>query len=345
MKVIALEEAFAVEGLEKVPKTNEWPIPIDPEIMEIWGTRLRDFEEWRLPDMDAHEVTVQVLSLTAPGIQAVPDAPTAPANAKIANDYLAAVVSKQPDRFRGFAALPLQDPETAVRELNRCVRELGFCEALVNDHTLGHYLDESQFGTFWQALTELQVPLYIHPGAPPLDRWNVLNGYPELTGASWAWGAQVGGHALRLIHGGVFDRFPTAKVILGHMGEFLPFQLWRFDSRYRTLKKQELEHLPSEYFGRNVFITTSGVFSPSTFAGAVMAIGEDSVLFAIDYPYESTEEAVSFLNSAPLSRGAREKIAGLNAERLLRIQSHSNGSTSGNSPAYLSTRRSAGENR
>jgi len=322
MKVIALEEAFSVEGLEKVPKTNEWPIPIDPQIMETWATRLRDFEEWRLPEMDANEVTVQVLSLTAPGIQAVPDAPTATANAKKANDYLAAVIAKHPDRFVGFAALPLQDPEAAVQELNRCVRELGFCGALVNDHTLGHYLDEPQFAAVWRALTDLEVPLYIHPGAPPLDRWNVLNGYPELTAASWAWQAQVGGHALRLIHGRVFDRFPTAKVILGHMGEFLPFQLWRFDSRYKTLKKQDLEHLPSEYFGRNISITTSGVFSPSALAGAVMAMGEDSILFAIDYPYESTEEAVSFLNSAPLSRVAREKIAGLNAERLLRLQPH-----------------------
>jgi 2,3-dihydroxybenzoate decarboxylase len=337
MKVIALEEAFSVEGLEKVPKTNESPVPIDPQIMETWARRLSDFEEWRLPGMDANEVTVQVLSLTTPGIQAVPDAATALANAKKANDYLAAVIAKHPDRFRGFAALPMQDPEAAARELNRCVRELGFCGALVNDHTLGHYLDEPQFATFWQALTDLQVPLYIHPGAPPLDRWNVLNGYPELTAASWAWQAQVGGHALRLIHGGVFDSFPTAKVILGHMGEFLPFQLWRFDSRYKTLKKQDLDRLPSEYFGRNIFITTSGVFSPSALAGAVMAIGEDSVLFAIDYPYESTEEAVSFLNSAPLSRIAREKIAGLNAERLLRLQPSFNRSVSGDLPASLRT--------
>ncbi len=160
MKVIALEEAFSTEGLKMVPKTNEWPIPIDPQIMETWGTRLRDFEEWRLPDMDAHEVTVQVLSLTAPGIQAVPDAPTALANAKIANDYLATVVSKHPDRFRGFAALPLQDPEAAAQELNRCVRELGFCGALVNDHTLGHYLDEPQFGVFGKRLQSPGSPLH-----------------------------------------------------------------------------------------------------------------------------------------------------------------------------------------
>ncbi|MGA7931374.1 MAG: amidohydrolase family protein, partial [Candidatus Sulfotelmatobacter sp.] len=146
--VIALEEAFSVEGLNKVPKTNEWPIPIDPQIMETWATRLRDFEEWRLPEMEAHEVTVHVLS-TAPGIQAVPDAPTATANAKKANDYLAAVIAKYPDRFRGFAALPLQDLEAAVQELKRWAKELGFCGALVNDHTLGHYLDEPQFGAFW----------------------------------------------------------------------------------------------------------------------------------------------------------------------------------------------------
>jgi 2,3-dihydroxybenzoate decarboxylase len=343
MRVIALEEAFSMEGLKMVPKTNDWPIPIDPQIMETWGTRLHDFEEWRLPDMDAHGVTVQVLSLTAPGIQAVPDVATALANARLANDYLAALISKHPDRFRGFAALPLQDPEAAAQELNRCVRELGFCGALVNDHTLGNYLDAPQFSVVWQALTDAQVPLYIHPGAPPLDRWNVLNGYPELTAASWAWQAQVGGHAMRLIHGGVFDRFPTAKVILGHMGEFLPFQIWRFDSRYKTLKNQNLERLPSEYFGRNIFITTSGVFSPAALAGAILAIGEDSVLFAIDYPYESTEEAVRFLNAAPLSGIAREKIAGLNAERLLGIQSHLTDKRQDASRAI--SRTSTGENR
>ena len=320
MKIIAIEEAFSMQGLRMVPNVDEFPIPIAPATMADWVRRGLDFTEMRLPDMDANDVTIQVLSLTAPGIQAVPDAAVAVADARLANDYLADVIYKHPDRFRGFAALALQDPEAAVQELRRCVNDLHFCGALVNDHTRGHYLDEPQFSPLWETLEELDVPLYIHPGAPPLDKWNVLNGFPEPKGATWEWQAQVGGHALRIVYSGLFDRHPKAKVILGHMGEFLPFQLARLDSRYLTLKDQKLERMPSAYFGQNIFITTSGVFSPEALAGAVMAIGEDAVLFAIDYPYELSGDAVQFLKSAPLSVSAREKVASRNAERLLNMR-------------------------
>lgn len=138
-------------------------------------------------------------------------------------------------------------------------------------------------------------------------------------GPTFSWGPEVAGHALRILYGGVFDRYPKAKVILGHMGEFLPFQRWRLDSRYRTLKDQQLQLMPSEYFGRNIFITTSGMFSPASLLGAIMEIGEDAIMFSIDYPYESTELAVQFLESSPLSQLAREKIAWRNAERILGI--------------------------
>jgi len=321
MKIIALEEAFSMEEMKMVPKLSDAtaPMSVDAVIITNWEKRLADFTQWRLPEMDANGVGVQVLSLTAPGIQAVTDAVVAVTDAKAANDYLAAVIAKHPGRFGGFAALPLQDPAAAAQELRRCVTQLKLSGALVNDHTNGHYLDELQFLPIWQALEELEVPLYIHPGAPPVDAWNLLSGYPYLTGPIWGWGAQTAGHALRLVFGGVFDRHPKARIILGHMGEFLPFQLWRLDSRYKTLREQKLERLPSEYFGRNILITTSGVCSPAALAGAVMAVGEDAVLFSIDYPFESTEAAVCFLKSAPLSKVAREKIAGLNAARVLRI--------------------------
>jgi 2,3-dihydroxybenzoate decarboxylase len=321
MKIIALEEAFSMEGMKMVPKLSDAtaPMSVDPVIMADWETRLADFTQWRLPEMDANGVALQVLSLTAPGIQAVTDPVVAVTDAKAANDYLAAVIAKHPDRFNGFAALPLQDPAAAAQELRRCVRELRLSGALVNDHTSGHYLDEPQFLPVWQALEELEVPLYIHPGAPPVDEWHLLSGYPYLTGPIWGWGAQAAGHALRLVFGGVFDCHPKARIILGHMGEFLPFQLWRLDSRYKMLRDRKLERLPSEYFGRNILITTSGVCSPAALAGAVMAVGEDAVLFSIDYPFESTEAAVRFLKSAPLSKVAREQIAGLNAARILRI--------------------------
>ena len=259
MKIIAIEEAFAVEGLE-LGGTHHEPVPVQQSILDGWRKRLLDLSELRISDMDTHGVTVQVLSLTAPGIQAAASVEVAVSSARAANDYLAAAIAKYPDRFRGFAALPLQDPAAAVTELHRCVRDFGFCGALINDHTNGHYMDEERFEPVWEALEKLDVPLYIHPGAPKADRWNVLKGYPQLAGATWAWGAEVAGHTLRLVYGGVFDRHPKARLIIGHMGEFLPFQLWRLDSRYKTLTDQSLESLPSKYFGRNIFITTSGVF-------------------------------------------------------------------------------------
>jgi len=180
MKIIAVEEAFSKEGMKMVPKLSDAtaPMSVDAVIMTDWEKRLADFTQRRLPEMDVNGVGVHVLSLTAPGIQAVTDAVVAVTDAKAANDYLAAVIAKHPDRFKGFAALPLQDPAAAARELRRCVRELKLSGALVNDHTSGHYLDEPQFLPVWQALEEMDVPLYIHPGAPPVDTWNLLNGYP-----------------------------------------------------------------------------------------------------------------------------------------------------------------------
>ena len=318
MKIIAIEEAFSMEDLAGVPKTSGYT-GIDPERMDDWMLRGPDFTRYRIPDMDANGVNIHVLSLTAPGIQAIPDGKTAVASAMAANNYLASVIANNPDRFRGFAALPMQVPEAAADELRRCVTELGFCGALINDTTQGHYLDEPQYEPVWQALEETGAPLYLHPG-PRVDQWSLMEGRPELGRALWEWQAQVGGHAMRLIFAGVFHRHPNARIIVGHMGEFLPFQTWRFDSRYAILAERALKQLPSAYFGKNVFITTSGVFSSAALLGAVMSIGEDAILFAIDYPYESTAEAVQFLRTAAISETAREKIAWRNAERLLRLE-------------------------
>jgi 2,3-dihydroxybenzoate decarboxylase len=172
----------------------------------------------------------------------------------------------------------------------------------------------------WAAVPQLSVSLYLHPGAPPADRWKVLGGRPELAGAMWAWAAEVGGHALRIIVGGVFDRHPGATLILGHMGEFLPYMRSRLDSRYRILDHDlALRRMPSAYIGSNVLITTSGVFSPAALTGAVLEIGADAIMFSIDYPYESSREAVAGFEQTPLSDTDREKIAHGNAERILRL--------------------------
>jgi 2,3-dihydroxybenzoate decarboxylase len=236
MRYIALEEAFSIPELAD-RQAPPWPANrFSQRHLADWARKLPDFTEYRLPEMDAAGIDVQVLSLTVPGLQTGVDAATARDDARIANDYLARVVAGHPHRFRGFAALPMQDPAAAADELRRCVRDLGFCGALVNDHFEGHYLDEPRFDEVWAALEELSVPLYLHPGAPPADHWKVLDGRSELYGATWSWAAETGGHALRIIYGAVFDRHPGATLILGHMGEFLPFMRSRMDSRYATIE-------------------------------------------------------------------------------------------------------------
>jgi 2,3-dihydroxybenzoate decarboxylase len=315
---IALEEAFAIPELAARQPQQELRIPVSPDSMRTWSRRLVDFDEYRLPEMDANGIDLQVLSLTAPGIEAARDARSAVENAVFANDHLAGVVERHPNRFRGFAAVPLQDPAAAVRELERCVRELGFVGALVNGHTHGRFLDDPVYEDVWSTLEELQVPLYLHPGWTPTEEWRVMRGRPEMNGASWSWQAETGGHAMRLVYAGVFDRHPAATLILGHLGEFLSFQRSRFDSRYRTLElKAPLQRMPSEYFGSNIAITTTGVLAPEAVQAAVLTIGEDAVMFSIDYPYESTAEAVASIENADLSPEQKEKIGHRNARRIL----------------------------
>ncbi|MEU9793662.1 amidohydrolase family protein [Streptomyces sparsogenes] len=245
---------------------------------------------------------------------------SATAPGRTAYDFLARTIARHPTRFRGFAALPLQDPAAAVTELARCVEHLGFRGALVNDHTQGRYLDDPGYEELWSALEQLRVPLYLHPGSLPRDDWHVMRGRPEMYGASWSWQAETGGHAMRLVYAGVFDRHPAATLILGHLGEFLPFQRSRTDSRYRSLRVDEpLRRMPSQYFGSNILITTSGVLAPEAVQAAVLTMGADAVMFAVDYPYEVTADAVAAVAKAALPSQVREKIAHLNARRVLGI--------------------------
>jgi 2,3-dihydroxybenzoate decarboxylase len=282
-----------------------------------WAERLPDFTTLRIEEMEAHGVDVALLSLTAPGIQVQPDRAVAVDDARRANDDLAAIVAENPARFAGLAALPLQDPDAAAVELERAVGTLGLKGALVNGPTLGRYLDEPRFREVWAALERLGVPLYLHPTSASEGEWHVLSGRPELAGPTYSWAAETGAHALRLVYGGVFDDFPGATLVLGHMGEFLPFQLSRLDARHGDIApERELAKLPSEYVTDNMVITTSGVCSHAALLGAVMAVGIDNVLFAVDYPYESTEDAVKLLTTAPLSDADRAKISHRNAERV-----------------------------
>jgi 2,3-dihydroxybenzoate decarboxylase len=328
MRYIALEEAFFIPELaERQPTTAHQQLwkRMQPQYAERCQLRLHDFAEYRLSEMDDTGIDIQVLSLTSPGLQVDIGAEQARDNARFANDYLAKVIGEHPDRFRGFAALPLQDPAAAVAELERAVTQDGFCGALINDCVTGpggRYLDAPAYDEVWSAVESLGVPLYLHPGSPPADRWQVIEGRPELYGATWSWAAEVSGHALRILFSGVFDRHPGATMILGHMGEFLPFQRSRLDSRFASTSlaaTSTLQRAPSAYLGTNIVFTNSGVFSPAAMLGAVLEVGADAVMFSIDYPYESSYEAVKGFEQTTLSAADREKIAHGNAERLLRI--------------------------
>ncbi|MFJ9054706.1 amidohydrolase family protein [Streptomyces sp. NPDC102409] len=320
MKIIAIEEAVMLPGLITQGTALNGAIPFKPEVVAQWLKRLPDITEHRLADMDENGVTMQVLSLTPPGVQMQPDAAIAVRDARHANDALAAIVAAHPTRFGGLAALPLQDPAAAVREAERAVRELGMAGFLVNGHTCGHYLDEPQFRPVWAALEELGTPLYLHPTPAPTGDWGLTHDRPELVGPLYSWAAETGGHALRVILGGVFDDFPGARLIVGHMGEFLPFQMSRLDVQIQNITTRvALRKKPSEYLVDNVAITTSGVMDDTMLQAAIGAVGIDNVLFAIDYPFEKSSQAVGFLLDADLPTGHRRKIAHRNAERLLRL--------------------------
>lgn len=229
MKLIGLEEHFVTPEL--VGYGNSTASIAQPAAWAEASRRLLDLTEERIVEMDAAGLDMQVLSLNSPGIQAEADAGNAVRQTITVNDFLAGVIAEHPDRFSGFAALPLQDPVAAAAELERAVTQLGLKGALVNAHTQGRYLDDPTMRVVWERAEALDVPLYLHP-ANGVDTSHVFSGHPELVGPMWSWGVDTATHVLRLIFGGVFDDFPKAKLLLGHMGEGLAFVLWRMDSRW-----------------------------------------------------------------------------------------------------------------
>jgi 2,3-dihydroxybenzoate decarboxylase len=319
MRTIALEEHFVTPELAAYGARTA--SIAQPGAWREASRRLLDLTEERLPTMDAAGVDVAVLSLNSPGIQAETDPPTAVSAAAAVNDFLTETVARHPDRFAGFAALPLQDPQAAAKELERAVSQLGLRGAMVNAHTQGRYLDDPSLRVVWERAEGLGVPLYLHP-ANGFDRPHLLSGHPELEGPMWSWGVDTATHALRLIFGGVFDDFPAARLLLGHMGEGLPFTLWRLDSRWAFHNHHGIElarGVPSAYLRHNLYITTSGVCSAAPLLCALLALGADHILFGTDYPFESMAEATAFLAAAPISEADRAKISFQNATDLLRL--------------------------
>lgn len=329
MRVIALEEHFSSPGIQAATSTGEWATrtrELGERGLRL-GTRvldqLADLGEARLADMDAAGIDVQVLSHTQPGVEGL-EADQAIALAREANDLLAGVIGRHPDRYSGFALLPTPAPEAAAEELERAVGGLGLRGAIVNGRTGGRFLDDPFFWPIFERAAALGVPVYLHPGLPPQAvREACYDGLDPavshwLSIAAWGWHVDTGLHALRLIASGLFDRLPDLQVILGHMGEAIPFMLERTNA---TLSRQVtgLEREIRDYFAQNFLITTSGFFSDAPLACLLAAVGADRVMFAVDYPYSANREGRDFLDRAPLTAVDRDKIAHANAERLLHI--------------------------
>jgi 2,3-dihydroxybenzoate decarboxylase len=324
MRIVSIEEHFAYE-----PVTRYCDVL---DLFRKYGNpacdKLPDVASGRLADMDRAGIDYQLLSLLDPGVQEL-DAKTAVPLAREANDFLAQMIAQHPDRFGGFATLATQDPASAAEELERCVRKLNFKGAMINGRSGDRYLDDPSSWAIFERAEELNVPIYLHPTTPHPDVLNTyFKDYAEvgLHLASWGFAVETSCHVLKLIYAGVFDKFPRLQMILGHMGELLPFGLWRLDRYYLPTawyrseadisRSKKLQLKPSEYIRRNFHITTSGNFSFPPLLCSILELGADKIMFSVDYPMDVAIDGVTFLKNAPISDADRVKIAHENADRL-----------------------------
>jgi predicted TIM-barrel fold metal-dependent hydrolase len=316
---IALEEHFAI------PRYNMRPHFLNLEVWQNVERRLADFRELRLERMDATGIGLAIISLTSPGVQGQRDVKEAVDGARTANNVLAQEIAENPDRFGGFAAVPLQDVDQAVAELHRAVTELGFKGVLINSYTampdgISAHLDEERFDPFWSALEELKVPLYLHPQILPADQRGAIAKWPEMAGPVWEFTTETSVAALRLITSGLFDRHPKAQVVLGHLGESLPFNMWRIENRMRkAFDRVELNRSLTSYLTDNFYITTAGHFYTPSFLATVAVMGNDRVLYSVDYPFEEMEEGSEWFDNAEIDESLRQKVGRDNSVRLFSL--------------------------
>jgi predicted TIM-barrel fold metal-dependent hydrolase len=320
---IALEEHFAI------PETLHDSHGYFPE--DVWQevkSRVLDIQDRRLREMDQNGIDMMLLSLNAPAVQAIPDPAQARDIARKANDYLAEQVHKRPDRFQGLAALAMQDAEGAARELERCVKELGFRGALVNgfsqvdDPDTVAYYDLPQYRPFWATVERLDVPFYLHPRNPLPRDARIYQGHPWLMGPVWAFGHETAVHALRLMSSGLFDAHPRLQIILGHMGENLPYGIWRVDNTNGWIPNRHswpAKKRMGEYFCANFHLTTSGNFRTQALINAMLEIGADRIMFSTDWPFENIDHAATWFDACPISEPDRIKIGRSNARRLFKL--------------------------
>lgn len=337
---IATEEAFSTPELIAAFRDELAAPDVDPGFQSLIGfyldhpaerpqfiaNALVDLGEQRIADMDIRGIDRQVLALTAPATNALRDPDRAVMVAQTANDRLADACRKYPDRFSGMAACAVQVPDVAAREIERCVTKLGFTAVVINSHILGEYLDNPKFSAVLEAAEALDVPIYIHPNTPPA---NMIGPMLEsgLDGALFGFGVETGMHALRVITSGVLDRYPKLQIILGHMGEALPYWLYRLDfmhqagvraGRYECMKPLKKDKV-SNYLRENFHFTNSGMAWEPAIKFAQQVIGEDRVLYAMDYPYQCPVEEVTYLDAMDMPIATKRKFFQTNAEKLFKL--------------------------
>ena len=328
LRTITLEEHYATPAFMEASKHQ-----LKDRARKVRGQdpgatlvdRLCDLGNLRIKEMDAAGIDMQVLSLTSPGVQQM-EAAEAVAIAHEQNDYLADRVKCYPDRFLGFAALPTPVPDQAAKELERTVSRYGFKGGVIMGHTRGRYLDDEFFWPILESAAVLEVPIYIHPTPPQqkvVEASYIGNYAPNvavlLSTRSWGWHIETGIHSLRLVASGVFDRYPDLQILIGHLGEAIPFMLSRIDQRM-SRDQTGLKRSTGAYFRENFSYTFSGFNYLPAFLDLLLQVGIERILFSADYPYSSMQSARNFLDQLPVSPTDKERIAHGNAERLLRIQ-------------------------
>ncbi len=336
---IATEEAFATREQVDVFLRMIRDGTADKGLVSLWGFygtspseratqilhRLLDLGERRIADMDATGIDKAILALTSPGVQPLLDHGEAKAIATRANDRLAEACGKYPSRFIGMGTLATQDPEWSAREVHRCARELGFKGVQINSHTQGEYLDDPKYDPIFRALVEEGQPLYIHPATPPDSMIDPML-EAGLDGAIFGFGVETGMHLLRLITSGIFDKYPSLQIMVGHMGEALPYWLYRIDYMHqagvrskRYARMKPLKKTIPEYMRSNVLITNSGVAWEPAIKFCQQVVGEDRVMYAMDYPYQYEAREVHDMDAMAMAAETKKKFFQTNAEKWFKL--------------------------
>ena len=314
---IGIEEHFAIPETMVKPKSSF----IRGDAGNPVNDRLLDMMDHRLIEMDDNGIDIMILSLNSPGIQRICNPEDAAATARLANDHLAETIEKKKNRFRGFAALPMQDPDAAITEMRRAIFELGLVGVLVNGYSQidslenDVYLDDPRYKPFWAELEKNGVPFYLHPRDPMPRNAKLMENHPWLGGAAWAFTVEIATHVIRLMTGGLFDDYPGLKMLLGHLGEGLPFLVWRSDnmlSKSRRIRMPAKRKL-ADYLNENIWVTTSGQFHYPPLLCTMLQMGADRILFSTDYPFEEVCDASNWFDNCQISESDKRKIGRQNA--------------------------------